>query len=289
MNSTRLTTLVAVLSLALSQARGGEIAAFVEPYRDVDVASSELGTVAYLNVEEGDRVQEGQVLAGLDEAVLNAALEVAKTAKEALGRLRSAEAELEMRVDRLKKIQQLVERRHASQEELARAASQVEIAKAQVIAVQEELAVKSAEYNRIQAQINQKRIKSPIDGVVTRVFKDAGEFVSASDPTIVKVVQLSQLKVEFSVPASAAREFKPGQRITLEVGRERQERPGVVEYVSPTTDAQSNTVRVKIRVDNQSGLMRGGDTCWLAISGSVDDAVPAGQLTTRKKTLVNAN
>ena len=47
-------TLCCLLASGL-EVSGGEISAYVEPYRDIDVASSELGTVAYLNVREGDR------------------------------------------------------------------------------------------------------------------------------------------------------------------------------------------------------------------------------------------
>ncbi|MCA9129690.1 MAG: efflux RND transporter periplasmic adaptor subunit [Planctomycetales bacterium] len=274
-------TLCCLLASGL-EVSGGEISAYVEPYRDIDVASSELGTVAYLNVREGDRVSAGQLLAGLDETVLVATLEVARLAKESIGRLASVEAELNLQVERLEKIELLVERGHASVEELARSKSQVEVAKAQVTSVREELAMKCAELNRIEAQIDQKRIKSPIDGVVTRVFKDAGEFVSASDPTVIKVVQLDKLKAEFSVPAGAC-EFTQGQNVTLSVGKDRLQSRGLVEFVSPTTDAQSNTVRVTIRLDNSRGSIRSGDSCWLAIADLPETTPPSIKFTGTSK------
>lgn len=259
-----------ILASNQSLVRGGEIRGFVEPFRDIDLATSEMGTLAYINVKEGDRVSQGQVLAGLDESVLQAALDVADKTKAARGRLDSAKEELALHTDRLAKITELHHRQHASAEELARAESQKRVAEAQVRAVLEELEVKAAEHARIDAQLNQKRIKSPIDGIVTQLFKDAGEFISASDPIVVKVVQLDTLLVEFPVPAQAARDFQAGTKAPLRVGADRTDTEGLVEFVSPTTDAQSNTIRVKIKIDNAEGRFHSGDSCWLTVSTSVD-------------------
>jgi len=76
-------------------------------------------------------------------------------------------------------------------------------------------------------------VSSPIDGVVTRVYKDAGEFVSPNDPIIVKVVQLDPLLIVFSVPVAEAR--KLAAEATVKVRIESAEKPveGVVEFVSP--------------------------------------------------------
>jgi RND family efflux transporter MFP subunit len=130
------------------------------------------------------------------------------------------------------------------------------------------LEVKSAEFARIQAQLEQKRIKSPIDGVVTRVFRDVGEFVSAADPVVVKVVQLDPLLVVFSVPTAETRDLRVGQTVPLRVGSKRAKLNGVIEFVSPTSDAQSGTARVKVRIPNPEGRFQSGDGCWLPI----DDA-----------------
>ncbi len=248
-----------------------DISAFIEPYRDVDVASSETGTLAYLNVKEGDRVSKGEVLGGLDEHVSRTNLEVAQKAKEARGRLVSAEEELAFQIENLRKIRQLIERRHASAEELTRIESQQRIAAAQVLAIREELELKVAEYARTEAMLLQKQIRSPIDGIVTHIYKDPGEFISASDPVVIKVVKLDVLLVEFAVPAKAAGEFKAGRTVPLSIGSEQTKMVGVVEFVSPIKDPQSNTVRLKIRIDNHQGQFSSGDSCWLALTSSGDD------------------
>jgi len=271
-----------VLSPALAKAT--DISAFIEPYRDIDVATSEMGTLAYLNVKEGDHVTRGQVLGGLDEEVVRANLDVAQKAKEARGRLVSAEEELAFQTENLRKIRQLIERRHASAEELARTETQQRIAEAQVLAIREELELKSAEYTRTEAMLLEKQIRSPIDGMVTQIYKDVGEFISASSPVVIKVVKLDVLLVQFAVPANAASEFKAGRTVPLSIGSEHAKAVGVIEFVSPIKDPQSNTVRLRLRIDNRQGQFSSGDTCWLALTSSGDEqeSVSLGYFTKAK-------
>jgi len=271
-----------VLSPALAKAT--DISAFIEPYRDIDVATSEMGTLAYLNVKEGDHVTRGQVLGGLDEDVVRANLEVAQKAKEARGRLVSAEEELAFQTENLRKIRQLIERQHASAEELARTETQQRIAEAQVLAIREELELKSAEYTRTEAMLLEKQIRSPIDGMVTQIYKDVGEFISASSPVVIKVVKLDVLLVQFAVPANAASEFKAGRTVPLSIGSEHTKTVGVIEFVSPIKDPQSNTVRLRMRIDNSQGQFSSGDSCWLALTPSGDDqeSVSPGYFTKAK-------
>ena len=177
-----------------------ELDGFAEPYREIELAAAEMGTIAKIKVQEGDLVKSGQLLASLNDEVLLASLKMAEEATAAKGKLKSATAELKLQKSRYEKMLGLHERRHASQTEVDRAATQLEIAEAQFQAVQEELKIKTMECRRIEAQLEQRRIKSPIDGVVTRVAKDQGEFVSPSDPVVATVVQLDPLLVVFSVP-----------------------------------------------------------------------------------------
>lgn len=276
---------VCVLAPALAEA--SDVSAFIEPYRDIDVATSEMGMLAYLNVKVGDYVSRGQVLGGLDDQVVRANMEVAQKAKEARGRLVSTEEELAFQTENLRKIKQLVERRHASAEELARTETQQRIAEAQVLAMQEELELKSAEYTRTEAMLLEKQIRSPIDGIVTHIYKDVGEFISASSPVVIRVVKLDLLLVQFAVPAKAALEFEAGRTVALSVGSEQTKTVGVIEFVSPIKDPQSNTVRLRLRIDNAHGQFSSGDTCWLTLTSSGDDQKPVspGYLTKAKPDL----
>ena len=251
-----------VNSQSVSIDRSG-ISGFTEPYRSIEVAANEMGTISKVEVVEGQRIEAGAILARLNDQVHAAAVGMAKEKLESKGRLHSAQAELDMQQARYLKLVGLFQRQNASQIEVDRAQAQLNVAKASVESVEDDFRITSFEYKRAVAQLEMRRLRSPIAGVVTRVHKDSGEFVSASDPVVVSVVQLNPLKVTFSVPQSKTARLSAGLDVDLEMGNDRSSAAGVVEFVSPTTDAQSGTRRVTIRIDNSDQLWQSGDVCVL--------------------------
>lgn len=241
------------------------IEAFTEPYRDIAISAAEMGTLASVHIKEGDLVTAGSVLANLDDNVLQAALEVARAGKDALGQLKSAEAELNMRKTERQKLLELREREHASQREVDRVDTDLQIAEARVIAAREDIQIKQLEFHRIEAQLEQKRVRTPIDGVVTDVLKEAGEFVSPSDSVVARVVQLDPLLVVFSVPLHLRHQVVRDQRVGLGFGDRSRDAVGVVEYVSPTADDSNTSIRVKVRLANPSGKWQAGERTVLLL------------------------
>ena len=250
-----------ILAVVTPCAAQNDIKAFTEPYRSIEIAASETGTLAHLAVEEGDEIQAGSILANLNEEVLAASLAVAKKSTESEGAINSATAELNMQQERLDKLQGLFQRRHASQTELDRAQSQYDIAAAKLESAQDEIQIKLLELQRIEAQLEQRRLRTPIDGIVTEIFKDEGEFVSPADPKVMTVVQLNPLRVTFSVPQSEIHRLKGETTATIILDGE--ERTGTIEFISPTADAQSGTCRVKIKIDNPDLQLSSGQACFL--------------------------
>lgn len=258
-----------------------QIDGFSEPYRDIDVAASEIGIISSIEVKEGDRVTQGQLLARLDETLLQAALDIAKSAMESRGRLESASEELKLQTDMLAKLRDLRTRSHASLQEVERAETQLRIAAARLKAVREDHELKSLEYQRAQLELQRRRLVSPIDGVVTRILKDEGEFVSPADPVILKVVELDPLLVIFLVPAELVRELEVKQTVDVRMPAKATTVQGEVEFVSPTPDPQSGTARVRVRIDNPGEKLPSGATCQLILPDaarlSIGTAIPAGE------------
>lgn len=249
-----------------STAAGIEVEGFTEPYRDIDVAAAETGLLEAVEVKEGDRVKAGQLLVRLDEAVLRATLAIAKNAMESQGRLESAEAELELQSKIVDKLHKLLERRHASPQEIERAESQKKIAAAYVRTIREEHCTKSLEYERVRLQFERRRLTSPIDGIVTQIFKDRGEFVSLSDPVVLKVVQLDPLLVVFFVPARHGRVLSNGETVDVHIADSAAPVQGKIEFVSPAVDPQSGTMRVRVRIPNPEERLMSGLPCRLILA-----------------------
>jgi RND family efflux transporter MFP subunit len=236
---------------------------FTEPFRTVEVATTEVGIITALNVREGDRVSRGQVVATLDDDLQLAWLSIAEKNCALRGRLASAQAEQRLRAVRLEKLEPLERAGHARPEEVERARADLAIAEAQVLAAEEDLVIRQLEYSKTAIQLERRKIQAPLDGIVASVLKEPGEFVAPTDPYVLTVVQLDRLFAVFSIPSPQAESIQVGNDCRLLLAG--QMVAGKVAQVAPLTDAESDTVRVKVRIDNAAGEYRSGQRCSLLL------------------------
>ena len=205
------------------------------------------------------------MLAELNVNVLVAARDVAKAGGDALGRVRSAQAELELKRDRLASLRELLAHGNAYPQEVRRAERELEIAEAELLAAREDQEVKHLDCVRIETQIRRRQIRSPIDGIVTKLLKEQAEYVSSNDAAVVAVAQCDRLRVVFTVPGEQAARLHAGQKVRLSLSGESRGVEGEVELVSQMTDPESGTVRVKVLIDNARGTHRAGVPCSLVL------------------------
>jgi len=285
--SVRATTTSA--SAPKSSSDSNQVEAYTEPYRDIAIAASEMGTLSSINVKEGDVVRPGEVIALMADEVLKASLEVARRSMNVEGTLQSAAADVNLRRTELTKLRELRERNHASQQEVDRVQSEVTIAESRHLSVREELEVKELEFRRIEAQLEQRSIRAPIAGLVSEVHKDAGEFVSPSDPVVARIVQLDPLLIVFSVPLEHRATFQRDQAVTLQLGYADATVQGVVEYVAPTTDSSNSSIRVKVRLPNTNGEFQSGERAVLKCGTSVGPGTTAALATETPSSVADRN
>jgi multidrug efflux pump subunit AcrA (membrane-fusion protein) len=167
-------------------------------------------------------VKQGDILAVMDDDILRASLEVARRSMNAEGLLKSAQADLDMKTQEQEKLKQLRERDHASQQEVDRIQTEIRIAEARLLSVKEDLEVKQLESRRIESQLKQRQVIAPMDGVISELSREAGEFVSPSDPTIARLVQLGERENGGECDEGNEGDAEPAQRLT---GRQQHERP----------------------------------------------------------------
>lgn len=243
-----------------------QLEAFAEPYRTSQVATSDMGIIREVLVHEGDLVEEEQPLVKLDDELTAASLEIAKQNLASRGALNSAEAELRLHTSRAEKFETLVRSGNARPEELERTKTEKEVAAARVLTAQETLIVRKLELERIQLELERKTVRSPLRGVVAKVHREVGEFVSPNDPVVVTVVQLDPLLATFSLRPAQASQLQAGRAVQVLFVSSETPVKAEVEFVSRVTDARSGTVRVKVRIPNAKGTCRSGDRCLLMLS-----------------------
>jgi RND family efflux transporter MFP subunit len=236
---------------------------FTEPFRKIELAPAEPGILTQILVEEGAAVEAGQVLATLDNEVLQVALKIAKQILDSRGKLEGARAERDVRFDRLKRLKSLQPQGFAFREELERAAADLAVAEANVLAAEEQKFLDSLEHQKAQAMLERRIIRSPVNGVITKVHHEQQEYVAGSTPTVFTVVQLNPLRVVFAVPASTARRLKAQQVVGVRFPETGNESAGRIELISPITDAESGLVRVKVLIANPAGTHPCGARCLL--------------------------
>ncbi|QDT12018.1 efflux RND transporter periplasmic adaptor subunit [Planctomycetes bacterium K23_9] len=267
--STTLALATVVMSGQFSAA--GTIESFVEPYRRVAIPAPEIGVLADISVVEGDQVSKDQIVAKLDDSILRSSAKVARAAMESTGTLLAAESDNDSRLNQLDSYKQLKEQGNASPREYQRALSEQAKSAARLQTAKEELELRRLEFERVNVQIARRQITSPLDGTVVAIDKEAGEFVSPTDPVVMHVVQIDTLKTVFSVPRSAAVDVAVGQQVELSVGYEAITCTGTIDFVSPIADPQSGTVRVKLRIANLEGKLQSGSVCRWNLEGYESD------------------
>jgi RND family efflux transporter MFP subunit len=235
--------------------------AFTEPIETIKIASAESGIVGKVKIKRGDTVGVDDLLFELDMSVLEASKRLASAKANSKARLKAAKVEYEAKTKRYKKLVTLREDGAGSAEEVEKAQTDAEVARQSVEAIIEENEQAALETKRIESQMELRRVRTPIQGIVIDVRKKEGEYVASSDPHLATIVQLETLRVVFYLPTSRVSKIKQGDNAELLLTETKQHAKGLVEYVAPITNADSGRVRVEVLIPNDEGAYRSGVRC----------------------------
>jgi len=215
------------------------------PVSQATVKSKVSGQVQEAALREGVSVQEGQVLARLDQADLKARL----AQQQAM--LEEAQARLSMAQKNEYNAKALLSQKFISQTSFDTTANAVELARANV-----KSASAMVELGRIA--LNDSVIRAPISGIISKRHVQAGDKV-APDMPVYTIVGLQELTLEAQVPTTDIPRVKIGQEVSFRVdGFAKREFSGKVARINPTTEAGSRAMLVYISVPNADGVLRGG-------------------------------
>lgn len=209
------------------------------------VGSRVIGRVVQLNVDEGDRVKAGDVIAVLDSEDLRASIREAE-ASLAEAKARLAKAELDT-----SRAKNLADAGVVSRAEYDSATATLDVAKAQVGSLRASLESR-------QAQLTYTVIRSPLSGVVVDRNVEVGEMVAPggftsqqSTGAIVRIADPHSLEVEADINESYIARLQIGQPVSIKVDAapDRQYQ-GKLRQIVPTADRQKAVVQVKVTIDD---------------------------------------
>jgi RND family efflux transporter MFP subunit len=257
------------------------LAGAFKPFQDVDVHAKVAGYIKEIYVDVGSHVKEGQTLAVLEVPELQAELQGADAAvrrskeeiRRAQGdveRAKSAHAAVHSMFDRLRQAseqraglvaQQEVDNAQAKDLE---AEAQVSSAEASLNAAQQALAVAQATQQQYKALSDYTRITAPYAGVVTVRYADTGSLIAAgtseskqAEP-VVKLAQISVLRLVLPIPESIAGGIRLGDPIKVHVQALDKDYVGKVARFADSLDPDTRTMHTEIDFQNSDGKLMPG-------------------------------
>jgi RND family efflux transporter MFP subunit len=235
----------------------------IEPSREVELSSAVAGIIESIEVDRGDTVTEGQLLAQLNSGVERASAELAKQRAESRLAISSEREKLELANRARKRVDTLHSNNMISEKEQDETRTTARLAKLDHDTAVEQKTIAELEYERALEKLKLREIVSPLDGYVVDRFKSVGEYVE--EQPILVLAQVNPLHVEVIAPVDLYRKIEAGMmaRIFPEapIGGELE---AVVKTVDPVVDAASGTFRVRLELDNSDNSIPAGIACSIA-------------------------
>ena len=245
-----------------------EFESILRPARRLEIGSAAAGRLASINVERGDRVAVGQLLAELVSTIERADLELIRARAESDTGVRIAAVQHERTRRRREQFELLFRDGIVSPEELEAVRDEEALSELVLGQAREDRAHAQLELARARARVEDLRITSPIDGVVVERQRDAGEVVNRdSDDVILELAQLDPLIVDVRVPQGLFGRIRAGDEVVV-----RPEAPlqrdlaGAVAFVDPLVDPVSRSFRARIRIPNPDHAVPAGLGCTVTFA-----------------------
>jgi len=214
------------------------------PDRQARLSAEIAGKILALEIEKGQKVTKGQVIARIDQGDLQA-------------QLSRARAVLSVRRQEFKAAESLKNR--GLQGEVAYTSALAALTDAQA-------SVKS-----VELRIQHTSVLAPFDGVIEELFIEQGDFVGVGDP-VSNLIDLKKLVIEADVSERHIQSISNGQPATIQFidGSQSQ---GMVRYVSQLSSPATNTFAIEVEVPNPMQSIPAGISSQVELNLSTKMAV----------------
>jgi RND family efflux transporter MFP subunit len=260
--------------------RGVSLSGEFRPYQVVDLHAKVAGYLKSITVDVGAAVKQGQTIAVLEIPEMDAELASASAERHrTVAELTRANAELERananltlvslshkRLAAAAKAEPGIIAQQEIDEAIARksaAEAQVASAKATLTVEEQRIAGATASERRIQAMAAYSRISAPFSGVVTKRYADPGAMIQAGTASqtqampVIRLAEISRLRLAVNVPESAVPLVRPGLRVEIHVPSINQTIAGVIARLNRDVSSSSRTMEAEIDVANPGTLTPG--------------------------------
>ena len=252
-----------------------------KPFQEVDLHAKVAGYIKTMYVDVGSHVKQGQTLAVLEVPELAAELSGADAA------VRRAKEEIRRAQGDVQRAKSAHEATHAMAERLTQASdsraglvaqqevddarakdlegeAQVSSAQAALSAAEQALDVAVATQQQYKALSDYTRITAPFAGVITVRYADTGSLIAAGTSSstqsapVVRIAQISVLRLVLPIPESIAGQIRPGDPVKVHIQALNQDSLGKVSRFADALDPQTRTMETEIDFQNPDGKLLPG-------------------------------
>ena len=249
------------------------VAGQFQPYQEVDLHAKVSGYIRRINVDIGDIVRNGEVIATLEVPELDAQVSGAQA------EVRHSQSEIQRAQSEVAKAVSAHIALHAEYARLAEAAkqrpgliaqqelddaqakdqdaeAQIDVAKSGLEAAQQQLGVSRAGNERVQSLVDYSVVTSPFNGVVTMRYADVGSLIQAGTSSdtqsmpVVRVAQSDLLRLRMPVPESDVQFIKEGGDVRVRVLGTGEVFPGKIIRFTRSLDPSTRTMLTEVDVPN---------------------------------------
>lgn len=184
---------------------------------EVDIRSETTGRVTSIAFKEGSIVGKGQLLVKINDSELQAQLAKAKT-------------RLKLLEDRETRQRVLFEKQYVSREDYDVALNELNVLKSDI--------------DLLNVQIAKTEIRAPFSGKIGIRNISEGAYVTPTT-AIATLQNISQIKIDFSVPEKYAALLKPGDHLSFKSASDKEFRQAKVYAIEPKINASTRTIQVR--------------------------------------------
>ena len=240
--------------------------------RDIIIASGLIGAVEQVQVaplvegqpieallaDVGDLVTEGQVLARLSTSSLmlqKAQLTASLAAARATVTQAQAQADEAGRV--AERTQKLLDQGTYSQANADKATAGAISAAQTLESARANLALAEAQMANVELMLSRTEVKAPVGGEITARNAQIGAIASAAGQPMFSLIRDGAMELRADVAEGDILRLAPGQTVALHLQGDAAARKGTVRLVEPTIDLTTRMGRVRITLDEATGVRPG--------------------------------
>ncbi len=198
-----------------------ELPGDVETKQNITIYPEYSGILITVNVDEGDRVQKGQILARIDEGGLGS-------------QLAQMEAQETLAKTTFERQQRLWEQNIGSEIQYLEARTNYE-------AIQNSV-------NQMRSQLAKTVVRAPFSGVIDEIFTEQGEVVVPGQSRLFRLINLSNMYITAAVPESYLGKIEVGTEVMVEIAATGTSFTSTVKQVGNFVNPNNRTFEIQVAV-----------------------------------------